>query len=373
MKNKKIINSEIISYLSSLKTNEWIKLIQDILLFNPLDPPLKNTFETQEMYLIHLNKVLENEKKLDLKATYHKHLLKYYFNLTNLEICEDQIASLHWVFSAIKPTIDKTSGLEKQFFSGKLINLYFGEQNLHVSLLALLNDLEFIDKDKLSAYLFSNKNPINVPAYYRVALRFFIKNRIIKEYFKYLEKLIIEFSNPSVIEVLYLSLMELTTLEGSFISIYNWCYSRMDILSEQNQEPLDLLCTKINNFLNYNNDLFVADPYAKLIKAKLNAHKYALPAKFISDLTKISDTREVTNLEEILNSFISQKSEVYFLEEIEGKDYVMLQHWCENVDVLQESYKLDRREVFGATLSFNWAKKLIKSINPHYHSKVTDE
>jgi len=140
-----------ISFLRELNQAQWIEFIERVLMYKSL--PIINPKNTANEYLIFLNNELVHNKEIDIVALFHKSLMQYYFNLFPDNINSESIYNLHYVFSAIKPKISLVERLELQLTSNSLKKQFYEGISLHSSLLALLIDLEIVNKDRIRHYL----------------------------------------------------------------------------------------------------------------------------------------------------------------------------------------------------------------------------
>jgi len=285
---------EIIGVLTSFDTEErWLEFIRAIILELPPKESIRNSLETPEKFLIRIDKILSKNNLDDLRKQYHLILTQYYKNLSYPHQSAQQIALLHWIFSAIKPQTDIIEFTEKQFFREDLIDISYKGQNLHVSLLALLSDFPRSDKEKISHYLISSLQSYFPVALFTVGLRFFLKNFPDLEYFNFLEKLIDKIDrNNDFAALISSSLSESKIYLGSYQPIFNWLESNWSNAVKNAPSKASLLRKQLMRFLKITN---TADQFVILIIAKINTEFHPLPFEVITSLLNIDTTKSTIN------------------------------------------------------------------------------
>ncbi|GEM_PF-5355789 len=275
------MNSKEISYLKELNQVQWLDLIERSLMYKSL--PIANVKNTASEFLISINNELLQNKELDTTLKFQRYLLEYYFNLRSESIDNEKIYNLHYIFSAIKPKIDIVERLELQFTREVLRKQYYDGISLHASLLALLIDLEIINKDRIRHYLNQCEYTNFELSFARVSLRFFIKNGFITEYFSHFKKIATLNNDKRLAELLGKSILELRDYLGSFSEIYRWIHSKWSEFVKDELLRTNIL-SYLDNYLHYENNQFLSDGYAKLLKCFIIKNKYLIPPKLIIDI-----------------------------------------------------------------------------------------
>lgn len=279
-------SDKLLSYIDQqLQKHEWYDFIARVLKYRALPQGLSNKFETADQYLIYLNDLL-SEHRPDLMEEYYDRMLEYYFSLRIIPSNYQSISILHNVFSTAKPTSALTEKLQRYLTEERLLHHHYDRLDLHVSLLAVLNDLESINKEIIQVYLNQkvNSGAILPISFYRVALRFFIKNSNSNNYFTFLEKVIPHGKSIRQLgEVIVRSLIEYSFILRSFLEIQKWVYERWDELSEAYPDEMSFVEQRLDALLNYEDPAFRTDATAKLVKIFFNRDSL-IPAVVFKDI-----------------------------------------------------------------------------------------
>lgn len=345
------MKSEEIKFLKSLKKTEWFDIIERVLNYKSVPHQLGSSKETSGEFLIYLNSQILLEKEIDVLSLFHNCLLEYYFNLAPNIANNESIYSLHFVFSSIKPKSDLVEKLEIQLTSEAFKNQFYDNISLHSSLLALLLDLEIVNKDRIRFYINQCDYSIQALSFLRVSLRFFIKNGFINEYFYHFHRIANIKNKERLPELLGKSLLELRDYLGSFYEIYWSIVTEWSEYSNNCNIYNDVL-SYIDRFLNYENEQFCFDLFAKLLKCHIEKEKYLFPPYLINDILNSLDPMEdKTKLKWL--SFLKKyfriniecfdsKREKLFLDDFDEKFFYFI--FPENIDLqtLESNFRLSK-------------------------------
>lgn len=277
---------QILAYLKTLDKSSWYDVLDKCFNYKALPTPLVNDEEYISDYLIKLNRLFIGSKDIDALQTFHDTLLEYYFNLPVVEENYDKIYTLHWIFGAIKLRTNYNYKLNQRLNSETLkAHDYEGKINLHASLLSLLIDLPKIEGERISAYLFGSHQRIQNYAFFRVALRHFIKRNSEGEYFDYFLKISATHQSERFAKMLTESLIDLRDQYGSFKPIVEGFETYRAQFLATNEVLSQFVADILNRKLKKGNPLYDDDVYAMSLKALINVNSsYAWAPALLKDI-----------------------------------------------------------------------------------------
>lgn len=371
------MNKLEISIISEFDQTKWLDFIERVLMYKSL--PIVNMKSTANEFLIYANNELIRYREFDTLKLFQTSLLVYYFNLNSDPVNNENIYNLHFVFSAIKPKIELMERLELQLTSENLKNQYYQSVSLHSSLLALLIDLEIINKDRIQHHL----NQCNYSNYdlsfARVSLRFFIKNGFIKEYFRHFFRISEIHEEKRISEMLGKSILELRDYLGSFFEIYFWVIKEWPKHEQKATFFKDIL-KFINKYMHYENNQFRFDPYAKLIKCYIIKDFYLIPPKLIVDiLEELFEFNLQMDLLSILKIYIQENilkfdptRSILFVDYFDGLHFFHI-YPTENKEETYADFKLPMSELLVQKININYYNLLDSFIDLDYDELAQKE
>jgi hypothetical protein len=104
-----------------------------------------------------------------------------------------------------------------------------------------------------------------------------------------------------------LSLLEYSSVLGSFLEIQKWVYEKWDKLLKEHPSEIKYIERRLDDFLNYEDIEFKRDPTAKLVKIFFNKD-FLIPAVVIKDILR--ETHSIVEAIQYLQRIIEyQKNE----------------------------------------------------------------